>query len=149
MSAERAVGLTDVRTAPCHRISEGDTVRLALLRGPDARLDASVVFEVWEPGGSQPVNSHPRSVETFLFLRGRGTAISDGIEVPVTAGQLLVLPAGSQHRIVNTGTGRLYAITTMVPDDGFAALVAAGPPAPLDHQDLAVLAAAPLPNEVT
>jgi mannose-6-phosphate isomerase-like protein (cupin superfamily) len=129
--------------APCHRISPGDTVRLALLRSPDHLYDASVSFEVWDPGGAQPPNSHPGSVETFWFLAGEGVAISDGVETPVRAGQLLVLPPGSVHQIRNTGAGRLYAITTMVPDAGFAALITAGPPASLDADDLAILRGAP------
>jgi mannose-6-phosphate isomerase-like protein (cupin superfamily) len=133
--AQRADGAL----APCHRISAGDTVRLALLRAPDDLYDASVSFEIWDPGGAQPPNSHPASVETFWFLAGEGIAISDGVETPVRAGQLLVLPPGSVHQIRNTGAGRLYAITTMVPDAGFAALITAGPPAALDGDDLAVL----------
>jgi mannose-6-phosphate isomerase-like protein (cupin superfamily) len=123
-----------------HRISAGDTVRLAVLAGPGDGIDHSVVFEVWEPGGAQPINSHPASTETFLFLRGCGEAESDGQRAAVRAGQLLVLPAGTRHRIRNTGTGRLYAVTTMLPDAGFADLIRRGPAAPLDEGDLAVLA---------
>lgn len=126
-----------------HHISPGDTVKLAVLAGPADGLDHSVIFEIWEPGGAQPPNSHPASVETFLFLAGDGLAQSDGQEAAVGAGQLLVLPAGTTHRILNTGPGRLYAITTMIPDAGFAAMITAGPEAPLDAEDLAVLRRSP------
>lgn len=124
MSAE----LIDVAAAPCYRIAAGDTVKLAVVRPPDCLWDATVVFEVWDPGGAQPPNSHPGSVETFWFLAGEGVATSDGV----------VLPPGSVHHIRNTGPGRLYAVTTMVPDAGFAALVAAGVPDRLDAHDVAV-----------
>jgi amidase len=130
--------LLDVATAPCYRISAHDTVKLALLRAPDARSDATVVFEVWDPGGAQPPNGHPESVETFWFLAGEGVATSDGTETTIGPGTLLVLPPGSVHHIRNTGPGRLYAITTMLPDAGFAALITAGTPATLDPEDLAV-----------
>lgn len=130
--------LFDAAKAECHRISPGDTVRLGVVKPPAGPDDTSVTFEVWDVGGSQPFNSHPRSVETFWFLRGEGVAVSDGAEVRVRAGQFLVLPPGSVHQIRNTGPGRLYAITTMSPDDGFAALIAAGPPAVFDDDDLAV-----------
>lgn len=133
--AQRIAGVD----APCHRIAAGDTVRLALLRAPDDLYDASVSFEIWDPGGSQPPNSHADSVETFWFLAGEGIAVSDGAETPVRAGQLLVLAPGSVHQIRNTGPGRLYAITTMAPDAGFAELISSGPPAELDADDLAVL----------
>ena len=108
-------------------------------RPPDPLDPSSVSFEIWDPGGAQPPNSHPDSVETFWFLRGSGVAISDGVEHPITAGQFLVLPPGSVHRIVNTGPGRLYAITTMSPDNGFASLITSGVPDVLDTADLAVL----------
>ena len=133
-----SAALIDVAAAPCYRISAGDTVKLAVVRPPDGLWDATVVFEVWDPGGAQPPNSHPGSVETFWFLAGEGLATSDGAEVPVRAGTLLVLPPGSVHHIRNTGPGRLYAVTTMVPDAGFAALVAAGVPDRLDAHDVAV-----------
>jgi mannose-6-phosphate isomerase-like protein (cupin superfamily) len=122
-----------------HHISEGDTVKLAVIAGPADGLDHSVSLEIWEPGGAQPLNSHPESTETFLFLAGRGEAESDGQRTPVQAGQLLVLPARTRHRIVNTGPGRLAAITTMLPDAGFAALIERGPVAPLEPAELALI----------
>ncbi len=125
-----------------HRIAAGDTVRLAVIAGPGDGIDHSVVFEVWDPDGAQPFNRHSAATETFWFLRGSGRAESDGATTDVAAGQLLVLPAGSRHRITNTGPGRLYAITTMLPDEGFADLIRQGPPAPLDQADLDVLVGA-------
>jgi mannose-6-phosphate isomerase-like protein (cupin superfamily) len=122
-----------------HHISPGDSVKLVVLAGPADGLAHSVVFEIWDPGGAQPPNRHPHAVETFFFLAGEGEAFSDGATTPVRAGQLLVLPAGTTHRISNCGTGRLYAITTMLPDEGFASLISRGPVAPLDLDDLAVL----------
>ena len=86
-------------------------------------------------------------METFLFLQGSGTAYCDGTRVEVHAGQLLVLPARSLHHIESSPAGKLYAITTMAPDDGFAALVRRGSVAPLDDQERAVVAqAAGLPG---
>ena len=139
--AESAV-VSPLATAPTYRISPGDTVTLSVLQRPGAAGTASVFLEVWEPGGAQPINSHPESVETFLFLRGTGRAESDGTVLDVGPGDLLILPAGSRHRIVNTGPGRLYAITTMVSDHGFCAFVERGMPASLDAADLEVMGVA-------
>lgn len=140
MGAGRPAERHTVASAAAYRISPGDTVRLAVLRPPDDQYGASVFFEVWDPGGAQPPNSHAGSVETFFFVAGSGVAYCDGLATPVAAGDLLVLPARSVHRIVNTGPGRLYAVTTMTPDGGFAALVTAGTPVELDADDLAVAA---------
>ncbi len=118
-----------------YRITEGDTVKLVPLRLPGGGFTASVFLEVWEPGGSQPPNSHADAVETFFILEGEGTAYSDDDVVPLGPGDFLVLPAGTLHRIENRGSGRLYAVTTMTPDCGFAELVTAGVPEPLDAED--------------
>lgn len=141
MAAGQPPQLTDVAATIAFRISAGDTVKLAPLRDPDALYPASVFFEIWDPGGAQPPNSHPGSVETFLFLSGEGMAYCDDLASPVGAGRFLVLPPRSVHHIRNTGPGRMYAITTMTPDAGFAAMVRAGVPEPMDPEDLAVFGA--------
>ena len=83
-------------------ISPADTVRLATLVRPSDGTDTSVFFEVWEPSGAQPPNSHPDSTEIFVVLRGEGRAFSDEHSVDLRAGDVLILPPGSVHRIVNT-----------------------------------------------
>lgn len=127
------------RSSPAHRISSGDSVKLVVLRRPDETYAASVFLEIWDPGGSQPPNSHPDSVETFYILGGVGTAYSDGEMTEVRPNDLIVLPPGTLHRIENTGPDKLYAITTMTPDGGFAELVEDGPDEQLDDDDVAVL----------
>ena len=124
-----------------HYITAGDTVRLGVLAGPEIS-PVTVLLESWDEGGSQPPNTHPVSTELFLFLRGQGVANCDGNEVPVKAGDTLVLPQTSVHFIRNTGTCRMYSITLMSPDDGFAALVRRGPLAVTDDEDRAALASA-------
>jgi mannose-6-phosphate isomerase-like protein (cupin superfamily) len=124
-----------------HHITAGDTVRLGVLAGPEIS-PVTVILESWDVGGSQPPNTHPVSTELFLFLRGHGVADCDGNEVRVGAGDTLVLPPTSVHFIRNTGQGRMYSITLMSPDDGFADLVRRGPLAETDDEDRAALASA-------
>lgn len=127
-------------------ISPTDTVRLATAVRPADGTGISVFYEVWEPDGSQPPNSHPDSTEIFVVLRGTGRAHSDGHVADLRAGDVLVLPPGSVHRIENTSaTERLYTVTIMANDPGalpggFAALVDRGTPACWDDADLDVLA---------
>ncbi|MQY25514.1 cupin domain-containing protein [Nocardia aurantia] len=121
-------------------ISPADTVRLCTLAGPEHGSAASVFLEIWEPGGAQPVNSHPDSAEIFLVLAGTALAYSDEHVAELTAGDILVLQPGSAHRIVNTSASeRLYTVTVMADDGGFAALVAAGTRVPLHTSDIRVL----------
>jgi quercetin dioxygenase-like cupin family protein len=125
-----------------HHITPGDTVKLAVLAGPATGSPTTVVLEVWEPGGSQPPNSHPESSETFVVLSGVATAHSDQDVVNLEAGDTLTLMPGSVHRIVNeSATERLYTLTVMQADGGFADLITRGPRADLDERDLAALGA--------
>jgi mannose-6-phosphate isomerase-like protein (cupin superfamily) len=130
-------------------ISPADTVRLATLVRPADGTGTSVFYEAWEPGGSQPLNSHPGSTEIFVILRGTGRAYSDEHVVDLRAGDVLVLAPGSQHRIENTSqTERLYAVTIMASDDGalpggFAALVDKGTATAWDDADRAALTGQP------
>jgi quercetin dioxygenase-like cupin family protein len=129
-------------------ISPADTVRLALLAGPADGSPSSVFFEVWEPGGSQPDNSHPESTEIFVVLAGSGTAHSDEHSVDLKAGDVLILHPGSTHRIVNSSdTERLYTVTIMCTDSGalpggFAHLVVNGTVSEWSSADRAVLGGA-------
>jgi len=122
-------------------ISPADTVRLCTLAGPEHGSSASVFLEIWEPGGAQPVNSHPDSAEIFVVLGGAARAHSDDHTVDLGAGDVLVLQPGSEHRIVNTsGTERLYTITVMAEDGGFADLVGRGTAVELSRDDIRALA---------
>ena len=125
-----------------YRISPDDTVVLVVLSGPrTSGSQTTVCFEVWEPGGSQPDNSHPSSTETFVVLQGEGLAHSDSHDVALRAGSVIVLPPGSVHRIENTSaTERLYTLTVMEIDDGFENLILSGTPTGLSAEDRGVLA---------
>ncbi|MCO7220306.1 cupin domain-containing protein [Klenkia sp. PcliD-1-E] len=126
-----------------HYIGENRTVRLAVLSGPADGSSTTVVLEIWEPGGAQPDNSHEASTETFVVLRGTARAHSDQHVADLGPGDVVVLPATSVHHIVNTSaTERLYTITVMENDGGFADLIRSGPEAFLDADDAAVLGAA-------
>jgi mannose-6-phosphate isomerase-like protein (cupin superfamily) len=125
---------------PSYLISPEDTVRLAELAGPAHGSSASVFLEIWDPGGAQPVNSHEDSAEVFIVLSGQAEAHSDEEVVRLVAGDILILQPGSEHRIVNTSaTERLYTITVMAADNGFAGLVTGGTPADLTATDRDVL----------
>lgn len=127
-------------------ISAGDTVKLATLARPADGTATSVFFEVWEPGGAQPDNSHPESAEIFVVLWGSGRAHSDEHSVDLGPGDVLILPPGSVHRIENTSTTeRLYTVTIMAEDagampGGFARLVDRGTPVGWNGTDRQVLA---------
>ncbi|MFW0783578.1 cupin domain-containing protein [Gordonia sp. CPCC 206044] len=132
----------DIADLTAYKISADDTVVLVVLSGPTTSgSDTTVCFEIWEPGGSQPDNSHPESTETFVVLRGEADAHSDEHVARLGPGSVIVLPTGSVHRIVNTSaTEKLYTVTVMEHDGGFEDLILQGVPTELTAEDRAVLA---------
>jgi mannose-6-phosphate isomerase-like protein (cupin superfamily) len=101
------------------RLRDGATNKMVALLAPgEVGTAASVNVEIFDVGGRQNPNSHPDSAELFYFISGTGLAWCDGTEVEVRGGDFLILPAGSEHFIANTGDKRLYALTTLLHDDG-------------------------------
>lgn len=123
-----------------YRISPGDTNRLAIVFDT-ATADVSLTFciEIFDIGGKTPPNRHNWAVEMFFILKGEGLATCDGKTVPIQAGDSLLVPPTSTHKIENTGNTRLYALCIMVPNEDFAELIRSGTPVELDDEDLAVL----------
>lgn len=122
------------------RISPHDTNRLAIVFDTSSADDSlTVCVEIFDPGGSTPTHRHHFAVEMFFILKGEGMAICDGKSIPLHAGDsLLVRPTGI-HEIRNSGTGRLYALCFMVPNEDFSELIRRGVPEVLDEEDLKVL----------
>ena len=122
------------------KINAADSNRLALIFDPQkdgANFIACV--EIFDQGGKTPPNEHAVGQEFFFILSGEGLATCDGRTIAVKPGDSLLLKPGTEHALENTGTGRLYCLTIMVPDDGFTDLIRSGVPAALDDEDLAVL----------
>jgi mannose-6-phosphate isomerase-like protein (cupin superfamily) len=122
------------------RISPTDSNYFALLFEPDAGgMDSVYVVEIFAVGGMTPPNRHRYAHEFFYVLAGEGIARCGGIACRFTKGDALMLRPGAEHVIENTGAGKLYTLTVMVPNEGFAELIRAGQPVMLDDGDRAVL----------
>ena len=125
------------------KISATDTNYFACLADPIADdVPFTMIVEIYEPGGATPPNTHSDAYEHFFILHGTGKGICDGVEVDLAPGSSLLIPPGKEHIVENTGAGKLYALTTMVPNEGFAELIHAGIPVELDAEDIAVLTGA-------
>ena len=125
------------------QISPGDTNYMVCIADPVADGDAGIGFtaivEVYRQGGKTPPNAHRHAHEMFYVLSGQGTAYCDGTEVALRAGDSIVVPPGAEHVVENTGPGKLYTLTVMVPNEEFAEMIHAGEPVELDAEDLSVL----------
>jgi mannose-6-phosphate isomerase-like protein (cupin superfamily) len=125
---------------PCMRISATDTNYFVILADPPGDgVPFVTVVEIFEAGGKTPPNMHKAAWEQFVVLSGTGLARNGEVEIVVNKGDVLVVPPGHVHTLENLGPGKLYCLTTMMPDEDFAALIRGGVPAALDAADLAVL----------
>lgn len=123
------------------RIAPTDTNYFACLLDPIADgVSFTLVVEIFEPGGKTPPNTHTAAEEAFFVLAGRGTAFADGQSIPVGPGDCFVLKPGVEHVVENTGTEKLYCLTFMAPNEGFAELIRNGTPVALTAADRAVIA---------
>jgi mannose-6-phosphate isomerase-like protein (cupin superfamily) len=134
----------NAHSAKAFRISPNDTNYFALLfdREKDG-IDNIFVVEIFTKGGATPPNEHAGAHEFFYVLEGEGTAQCDGKTMPIRRGDALLLRPGSEHVIENTGPGKLYTLTVMTPNEGFAELIRGGQPVELDEEDLRVLGGGP------
>lgn len=58
---------------------------------------------------------HPQVDQFFRFEKGQGKVIIDGEETVVSDGFAVIVPAGSQHNVINTGTEALKLYTLYSP----------------------------------
>jgi len=131
------------RDMQAFRISPGDTNYFACLFDPLADgVRFTLVVEIFEPGGRTPPNTHVEAEECFFVLAGTGTAYADGAETPIGPGDAFVLRPGTEHVVVNDGPSKLYCLTLMTPNEGFAELIRGGTPVELTAEDIAVIAGA-------
>lgn len=122
------------------KIAAGDTNRMALIADPIRdKVPFTALVEIFDVGGKTPPNTHAEAHELFYIISGEGIATCAGESRPIRAGDSLVVRPGSEHVIENTGADRLYCLTVMIPNEGFAELVRNGLPMMLDGADLSTL----------
>jgi mannose-6-phosphate isomerase-like protein (cupin superfamily) len=125
-----------------YRIAPADSNYFVLLLDKQAGgMDAVCVVEIFTVGGRTPPNIHAEADEFFFVLSGEGVARCRGQETSLKRGDALLVRPGFEHVIENTGSAKLYTLTVMTPNEGFAELIRAGDPVPLDAEDRAVLCA--------
>jgi len=135
-------GKETAANARAFRIAPTDTNYFAMLFDPAKDGIRNVfVVEIFRPGGATPPNTHADADEFFYVLHGEGVARCGDVETPIKAGDALLLKPGAEHVIRNAGVGKLYCLTVMTPNEGFAELIRGGQEVELDDEDRRVLAA--------
>ncbi len=135
-----AFSAVDLANAQAFRISPKDTNYFVMLFDNDSdKIDNIFVIEIFKAGGATPPNEHAAAHEFFHVLHGEGVARCDGKTLPIRKGSSLLLHPGSEHVIENTGPGKLYTLTVMTPNEGFAELIRGGERVELEADDIRIL----------
>jgi len=74
-----------------------------------------LVLMALQPGEEIGMEIHSENDQFFRFEEGEGKVVIDGNEYLVKDGDAIVVPAGSQHNVVNTGSGPLKLYTIYAP----------------------------------
>lgn len=84
-----------------------------------------LVLMALEPGQNIGVETHPTHDQFFRIERGKGTVQIDGVARDVMDGDCIIVPAGAEHDLTNTGKKALRLYTLYAPPEHVAGLVQA------------------------
>ena len=87
--------------------------REVLATGPHAQ----VVVMCIPSGGEIGDEVHDGVDQVLVFVEGHGEAILDGVRSPVGPDRLVLVPAGTRHNFVNTGSTDLRLYTVYAPPE--------------------------------
>jgi len=96
----------------CSNIEEltlaNDYFRQVLFTAPNSQL----VLMALQPGEEIGAEVHPEHDQFFRFEAGSGEVVIDGATHQVSDGFAVVVPAGAEHNVTNTGSDimKLYTI---------------------------------------
>ena len=88
-----------------------DNFRKVLFTGEHSQL----VLMSLKPGEEIGLETHPHVDQFFRFEQGQGRVVVGEEEFSVADGDSVVVPAGSQHNVINTGEGDLKLYTVYSP----------------------------------
>lgn len=90
---------------------ENNFFRKVLFTAPHSQL----VLMALKQGEEIGVEVHTENDQFFRFEEGQGKVIINGEEFLVSDGDAVVVPAGSQHNVINTGDTELKLYTIYSP----------------------------------
>ena len=93
------------------KTEENEYFREVIFTGAKSQL---VVMNI-PAGGEIGAEVHAHVEQALFFLSGSGTAVLDGEEKPVAAGDVLIVTPGAMHNVINTGESELKIYTLYAP----------------------------------
>lgn len=90
---------------------ENDSFRKVIFTGKNSQLVLMSVPRGEEVGEE----THPRVEQSLFFLSGKGKAVLNGEETPISEGSVVIVTPGTKHNFVNTGNEPLKILTIYSP----------------------------------
>jgi mannose-6-phosphate isomerase-like protein (cupin superfamily) len=93
------------------RTQKNDYFREVLFTGPRSQL----VVMALQPGEDIGLETHPETDQFIRVEEGKGKAILQGEEYKLKEGSAIIIPAGTEHNVINTSSKKalkLYTIYT-------------------------------------
>ena len=78
---------------------------------------SQIVVMTIPPGGEIGEEVHEKNDQLLVFVDGQADAVLDGRTSKVTPDDLVLVPAGTRHNVVNTGDGPLRLVTVDAPPE--------------------------------
>jgi len=75
----------------------------------------SVAYVVIAPKKSSRLHYHPKAEESYYILKGKARILVGDEESTVTLGQIILIPPGKSHKIINIGEDNLELLVTCIP----------------------------------
>lgn len=72
-----------------------------------------LVLMTLQPSEEIGMEVHPDNDQFFRFESGEGKVVIDGEEHVVGDGDVVIVPAGSQHNVINTSSSKLLQLYTI------------------------------------
>lgn len=73
-----------------------------------------LVLMALQPG--EAIGAEVHTLDQFFRVEeGSGESVIDGVRTPIRAGFALIIPAGANHNIINTGSGPMKLYTLYAP----------------------------------
>lgn len=121
-----------------YRLSPDDHCRMALLSNPEVG-GCTMFLEIHDPCDRVPAHAHHHAAELFFILRGSVIFHVGGQSITAKGGDFVVVPEQAIHDLENPGKDRVYILTVLSHDEGFADMLEHAISSPLDAEDIATL----------